>query len=46
MTRARDTLIGVFSVAPAVAAIVGVLFGKVLLPSAGKEVCEFWKERL
>jgi hypothetical protein len=39
-------LIGVFSVGPAVAAIVGVLFGKLLLPAAGKEVCDFWKERL
>jgi hypothetical protein len=39
-------LIGVFSVGPAVAAIVGVLFGKLLLPAAGKEVCGFWKERL
>ena len=39
-------LIGVFSVGPAVAAIVGVLFGKVLLPAAGQEVCAFWKERL
>jgi hypothetical protein len=41
-----SVLIGVFSVGPAVAAIVGVLFGKVLLPAAGQEVCVFWKERL
>ena len=39
-------LIGLFSVAPAVAEIIGVLFGKVLLPPVGKEVCQFWKERL
>jgi hypothetical protein len=39
-------LISVFSVGPAVATIVGVLFGKILLPSAGEELCSFWKERL
>jgi hypothetical protein len=39
-------LISVFSVGPAIAAVVGVLLGKVLLPAAGKEVCTFWKERL
>lgn len=39
-------LISVFSVGPAVAALVGVLFGKVLLPAAGEEVCKFWQERL
>ncbi|MEH7876603.1 hypothetical protein V7799_02505 [Rhizobium laguerreae] len=39
-------LISAFSVGPAVAAIVGVLFGKVLLPTAGQEVCSFWKERI
>ncbi|WP_192242605.1 hypothetical protein [Mesorhizobium silamurunense] len=39
-------LISFFSVAPAVAAVVGVLFGKVLLPAAGEEVCSFWKERM
>jgi hypothetical protein len=41
-----SVLIGVFSVGPAVAAVVGVLFGKVLLPAAGEEACKFWKERL
>ncbi len=41
-----SVLIGVFSVGPAIAAIVGVLFGKVLLPAAGDEICTFWKERL
>lgn len=41
-----SVLISFFSVAPAVAAIVGVLFGKVLLPAAGEEVCSFWKERI
>ena len=39
-------LISAFSVGPAVAAVIGVLFGKVLLPTAGQEVCKFWKERL
>jgi hypothetical protein len=39
-------LIGVFSVGPAVATIVGVLIGRVLLPAAGEEICTFWKERL
>lgn len=39
-------LISTFSVGPAVAVVVGVLLGKVLLPAAGKEVCAFWKERL
>jgi hypothetical protein len=39
-------LISVFSVGPAIAAVVGVLFGKVLLPAAGQEACSFWKERL
>jgi hypothetical protein len=39
-------LIATFSVGPAVAAVVGVLFGKVLLPAAGEEVCKFWKEKL
>lgn len=39
-------LISSFSVAPAVAVVVGVLFGKVLLPAAGEEVCKFWAERL
>ena len=32
-------LIGVFSVGPAIATVVGVLLGKILLPAAGKEVC-------
>jgi hypothetical protein len=40
------TLIGVFSVGPAIATIVGVLLGRVLLPAAGKEICSFWKEKL
>jgi hypothetical protein len=39
-------LIGVFSVGPAIATVVGVLVGKILLPAAGQEVCAFWKERL
>jgi hypothetical protein len=39
-------LISVFSVIPAVAAIVGVLFGKILLPAAGTEICQFWKEKM
>jgi hypothetical protein len=39
-------LISVFSVGPAIATIVGVLLGKLLLPAAGKEVCAFWKEKL
>ena len=39
-------LISVFSVGPAVAAIVGVLFGKLLLPAAGQEICTFWKEQI
>jgi hypothetical protein len=39
-------LISAFSVVPAVAVIVGVLFGKILLPAAGKEVCQFWKEKM
>jgi hypothetical protein len=41
-----SVLIAVFSVGPAVAAIVGVLFGKILLPTAGAEVCSFWKGKL
>jgi hypothetical protein len=41
-----SVLISAFSVGPAIAAVVGVLFGKILLPEAGKEVCAFWKERL
>jgi hypothetical protein len=40
------TLIGVFSVGPAIATIVGVLLGRLLLPEAGKEICSFWKEKL
>jgi hypothetical protein len=40
------TLIGVFSVGPAIATIVGVLLGRLLLPAAGKEVCDFWKGKL
>ena len=39
-------LIGTFSVAPAVAVVVGVIVGKALLPAAEEEVCQFWKERL
>ena len=39
-------LISAFSVAPAIAVVVGVLFGKVLFPAAGQEACTFWKERL
>lgn len=39
-------LIGAFSVGPAIAAIVGVILGKLLLPEAGKEICAFWKEKL
>ncbi len=39
-------LISVFSVVPAVATIVGVLFGKILLPAAGQEICLFWKSKL
>jgi hypothetical protein len=39
-------LISTFSVAPAVAVIVGVLLGRVLLPAATKEICVFWKEKL
>jgi hypothetical protein len=39
-------LISVFSVGPGVAMVVGVLFGKVLMPAAGEETCAFWKERL
>ena len=41
-----SVLIAVFSVAPAVAAIVGVLFGKLLLPAAGDEACKFWRGKL
>lgn len=41
-----SVLISAFSVGPAIAAVVGVLFGKVLLPAAGDELCGFWKERL
>ncbi len=40
------TLIGVFSVGPAIATIVGVLLGRVLLPAAGQEICSFWKDKL
>jgi hypothetical protein len=40
------TLIGAFSVGPAIATIVGVLLGRLLLPAAGKEVCDFWKGKL
>jgi hypothetical protein len=39
-------LISFFSVGPGVAMVVGVLFGKVLMPAAGEEICAFWKERL
>ncbi len=39
-------LITTFSVGPAIAAIVGVLLARVLLPAAGQEVCSFWKEKL
>jgi hypothetical protein len=39
-------LISVFSVGPAIAAVVGVLLGRLLLPAAGKEVCAYWKEQL
>ncbi len=39
-------LISAFSVAPAIAAVVGVLLGRVLLPAAGKEICEFWGEQV
>jgi hypothetical protein len=39
-------LISAFSVVPAVATIVGVLFGKILLPAAGQEICLFWKSKL
>jgi hypothetical protein len=39
-------LISVFSVGPGIALVVGVLVGKVLMPSAGQEICAFWKERL
>jgi hypothetical protein len=39
-------LISVFSVGPGVAMVVGVLFGKILFPTAGEEICSFWKERL
>jgi len=39
-------LISFFSVGPGVALVVGVLFGKVLMPAAGEEICAFWKERL
>ncbi len=39
-------LISAFSVAPAVAAIVGLLLGRILLPQAGEEICAFWKEKL
>jgi hypothetical protein len=45
-TAITSVLIGVFSVGPGVALVVGVLFGKVLMPAAGEEVCGFWKERL
>lgn len=39
-------LMGFFSVGPAIATVVGVLLGKILLPAAGKEVCDFWKDRV
>jgi hypothetical protein len=39
-------LISVFSVGPGVAVVIGVLFGKILMPAAGEEICAFWKERL
>ncbi|MER8873398.1 hypothetical protein NKI04_26460 [Mesorhizobium sp. M0814] len=39
-------LISVFSVGPAIAAVVGVLFGKVLMPAAGEDLCSFWGERV
>jgi len=39
-------LISTFSVGPAIATIVGVLLGRVLLPAAGRELCAFWKEKL
>jgi hypothetical protein len=45
-TAITSVLIGVFSVGPGVALVVGVLFGKVLMPAAGQEICTFWKERL
>ena len=41
-----SVLIGMFSVAPAIAAIVGVLLGRVLLPAAGAAICDFWKDHL
>ncbi|MDI4656467.1 hypothetical protein [Xanthobacter autotrophicus] len=39
-------LISAFNVGPAIATIVGVLFGRLLLPAAGEVVCEYWKEQL
>jgi hypothetical protein len=45
-TAITGVLISVFSVGPGIALIVGVLFGKVLMPAAGEEVCTFWRERL
>lgn len=39
-------LISTFNVGPAIATIVGVLFGRLLLPAAGEVVCEYWKEQL
>ena len=39
-------LISMFSVGPAIAAVVGVLLGRLLLPAAGKEVCAYWKDQL
>jgi hypothetical protein len=45
-TAITGVLVSVFSVGPGIALVVGVLFGKVLLPAAGEEACTFWKERL
>jgi hypothetical protein len=39
-------LISAFSVGPAIATVVGVLLGKILLPAAGQEICSFWKDRV
>lgn len=39
-------LVTYFSVGPAIAVIVGVLFAKVLFPPIGEEVCTFWKGKI
>jgi hypothetical protein len=39
-------LVSAFSVGPAIATLIGVVLGRLLLPAAGQEICAFWKERI